>query len=120
MSQRIDLSRKVYDKSKYEKTINTSFNELLPPPPPQEEVQSITIGQFFDAYENLFYTIPKTGENNSHEYLIKQSTEYVGSEATDSEIDALLNEINNLRTELLETQQALANAQQELANNING
>ena len=120
MSQRIDLNRKVYDKSKYQKTINTSFNELLPPPPPQAEIQTLTVGEFFDAYSNLFYDIPKTGEINSHEYLIKQSSEYVGGEATDSEIEALLNEINNLRTELLETQQALTNAQQELANNING
>lgn len=120
MSQRIDLNRKVYDKNKYQKTIDTTFNELLPPPPPEEEIQIITVGEFFDIYENLFYDIPKTGETNSHEYLIKQSSEYIGSEATDSEIEALLNEINNLRTELLETQQELANAQQELANNING
>jgi len=120
MSQRIDLNRKVYDKSKYQKTIDTSFNELLPPPPPQEEIQTLTVGEFFDVYSNLFYDIPKTGEINSHEYLIKQSGEYVGGESTDSEIEALLNEINNLRTELLETQQALVNAQQELANNING
>lgn len=120
MSQRIDLNRKVYDKNKYQKTIDTTFNELLPPPSPEEEIQVITVGEFFDIYENLFYDIPKTGETNSHEYLVKQSSEYIGSEATDSEIEALLNEINNLRTELLETQQELANAQQELANNING
>ncbi len=47
MNQKINLNRKVYNKSDYLKTIDTSFNELLPPISIVEE-DSITVEQFFD------------------------------------------------------------------------
>ncbi len=58
MNQRIDLNRKVYDKDKYQKTIDTSFTELLPPPPPEAEVVTLTVDQFFQLYNQLFFSIP--------------------------------------------------------------
>lgn len=107
---RINLNRTLFDKSKYPKTIDTSFKELLPPP--QEEIVStITIEQFFEAYDDLFFEIPKTGIN-SHNTLIQRSSEYVGDEQTNEELDALYAEITVLREELLETQKELSELQQ--------
>ena len=47
---------------------------------PVEEEDTISIEQFFEYYDELFFDIPKTGVN-SHNTLIRQSTEYVGDEA---------------------------------------
>ena len=122
MRQRVDLNRKVYSKGDYQKTIDTSFNELLPPPPPEEAISTLTIEQFFQAYNNLFFDIPKTGLN-SHNTLIQQSTEYVGNEQKDEQVEALIQEINDLRAQLLSTQQELLEIQQtqteDALNNIN-
>lgn len=123
MNQRIDLNRKVYDKDKYQKTIDTSFTELLPPPPPEVEVVTLTVDQFFQLYNQLFFSIPKTGIN-SHNTLIQQSSEYVGDEQTNEELEALVQEVNYLRAELLEAQQELTRIQTEQAqlslDSING
>ena len=101
----LSLSKKLYDKSAYLNTIDNSFTELLPvvPVSPVEEV--ISVDEFFQIYENLFYEIPKKGEVNSHEYLIKQSTDYIGAQDVSNEIQALLDEITFLREENLTLQQ---------------
>jgi len=101
----LNLRKKLYNKEAYLNTINTQFNELLPPslPTPVEEVT--TVDEFFQIYESLFYEIPKEGSVNSHEFLIKQSTEYVGSQGLTNEIQALLDEITLLRQENLTLQQ---------------
>lgn len=110
MINRIDLNRTLFDKSKYSKTIDNSFKELLPPP--QEEItEALTIVDFFEAYDNLFFEIPKTGDQ-SHNTLIQKSSEYVGNEQTNEELDALYAEIAQLRTQLLDTQRELSEIQQ--------
>jgi len=96
--QRINLTRTVYNKSDYQKTIDTSFNELLPPVTVEEE-DIITVEQFFNYYNQLFFDIPKTGVN-SHNTLIQESTEYVGDEQTNAEIEALVQEVDSLRAQL--------------------
>jgi hypothetical protein len=56
----------------------------------------------------LFFDIPKFGETNSHEYLIKTSQEYIGTSAlVNDEIQALVDEITELRQENLDLQQQL-------------
>lgn len=110
------LKKKLYNKSAYLNTINTQFNELLPTPPltPVEEV--VTTDEFFQIYENLFYEIPKEGEVNSHEYIIKQSTDYVGSTGMSNEIQALLDEITFLRQENITLQQNIIDLTDDNAN----
>ena len=58
-------------------------------------------------YNELFYDIPEMGELNSHEFLIKTSGEYIDSEIDNEVIQALQNEIAQLREELLQSQQNL-------------
>jgi predicted nucleic acid-binding Zn-ribbon protein len=105
MSTRVELNKILFDKVKYSKTIDTSFKELLPPQTIEEETP-LTVEEFFEAYDNLFFEIAKTGLN-SHNTLIEKSTEYVGDEQTNAELDALYAEITNLREQLLETQKEL-------------
>jgi len=101
----LELKKKLYNKSAYLNTINTQFNELLPTPTPTPVEEVTTIDEFFQIYENLFYEIPKEGSVNSHEFLVKQSTEYIGSQGISNEIQALLDEITSLRQENLTLQQ---------------
>lgn len=102
----LSLNKKLYNKSAYLNTIDNQFTELVPPTPPVEE--PVSVDEFFVLYNDLFYEIPKEGEVNSHQYLIKTSVEYVGSQSTSNDIQALLNEITNLREENLALQQNIA------------
>ena len=114
MSSIVDLSKQVFEKQQYQQVVNTSFTELTvggtaattttatPPPSVQE---------FFDTYGQIFYDIPKTGETNSHQYLVNQSSAYIGGQDVNQEITALLTEITSLREENLELQQQLLTVQ---------
>lgn len=110
MKTQYNLSKEVFSKSQYQNTIDTSFSQLITP---QNEVAGVdlpTVDQFFNFYNQLFFDIPKFGETNSHEYLIKTSQEYIGQSLVNEEIQALTAEITNLRQELLSvTQQAIRN-----------
>jgi len=104
MSENIELNKKVYSKAAYDQIIDTDFNQLgIKPIQTQIDTQP-TLNEFFDLYNELFYTIPELGEIDSHEYLITKSSEYINFSANQDEIIALQNEIFQLRTELLDTQ----------------
>ena len=106
---RIDLLRKVYSKSEYTKIIDTEFNQLGQVSVADEEAQEVTVDQFFDYYNELFYEIPAEGETNSHAFLIKTSTEYINFDEINEEIAALRAEITSLREELLAVEKENAN-----------
>lgn len=99
-SKNFNLQKTSYAKSTYTQVIDNSFTQLVPPPP--EEVIEPNIDEFFALYNNLFYDIPKTGDVNSHEFLIQKSLEYLGRDPLSEEFKALLEEVNTLRQELLE------------------
>lgn len=101
MGKKIDLQKSKFDKNNYSKVIDNSFNELGVVTPLNEIEAQPTIEEFFETYNELFYQIPQRGEINSHEYLIKQSKEYINFEENLEEIEALRTEIFNLRTENL-------------------
>lgn len=99
------LDKTLYNKRDYNIFIDTSFTELVPT---QEELpSSLTVSDFFALYNTLFFDIPKNGETNSHEYLIQQSSEYLGRGFIETDIQPLVDEITFLRQELLETKQQL-------------
>tara|TARA_Y100001972_G_C7544101_1_gene273688 strand:- start:346 stop:678 length:333 start_codon:yes stop_codon:yes gene_type:complete len=103
----INLNKKVYNKTTYNRTINTQFTQLGVKTTQEQLNEQPTIQEFFDMYNTLFYDIPELGETNSHEFLIKTSGEYVDTDVNNELIDALQNEIAGLRQELLEAQQQL-------------
>jgi len=102
MNINIDLNRQVFDKKKFNETIDTSFTQLVTQPDPTFfDLNLATIEDFFTLYEKFFFQIPKEGEINSHTYLIKESSDYVGLQSNNEDIQALLDEIAQLRQENL-------------------
>ena len=108
MAENINLNKEVFNKRYYQKTINTSFTQLDVPSVQEQLTQQTTVPEFFNLYNELFYEINEIGETNSHEYLIKTSSQYINFNENDELIQALQNEIAQLREELLEAQQQLA------------
>ena len=109
MAQPVTLQKQVYDKNQYQKVIDTSFTQLVPPVTASITASALpSVSEFFTYYNQLFFDIPKFGEINSHEYLIKTSTEYIGaSSVVNDELQALIDEITELRQENLDLQQQL-------------
>ena len=103
------LNRTVFNKETYLNTVDTSFAQISTPPPPLED--TITVSEFFDLYNAIFYDIPTNGLTNSHEYLVKTSGEYINFEQNDGDVQALLDEITALRQENLELTQQVITAQ---------
>ena len=108
MAENINLNKEVFNKRDYEKTINTSFTQLDVQSVQEQLSQQTTVSEFFNLYNELFYEINELGETNSHDYLIKTSSQYINFDENDELIQALQNEIAQLREELLEAQQQLA------------
>ena len=108
MAENISLNKEVFNKRDYQKTINTSFTQLDVQSVQEQLSQQTTVSEFFNLYNELFYEINELGETNSHEYLIKTSSQYINFDENDELIQALQNEIAQLREELLEAQQQLA------------
>lgn len=103
----IQLSDVVYDKDSYEQLVDTSFSSPQISPdvsPLGESDDEMTVDDFFDAYNELFYEIPQNGEINSHQFLIQKSGDYINFDPNQEEIEALQKEIGELRTQLLQEQ----------------
>lgn len=99
MSKTISTNKTVYNKEQFDKTIDRSFKNFITIP---DAVTEVTIEEFFDAYEELYLRIPAEGEDNSHTYLIKKSSELVDFDKDTEDIQPLLDEISQLREQLLE------------------
>ena len=117
MAQPVTLQKQVYDKNQYQKVIDTSFSQLVQPTSNNTGSVLPSIDEFFTYYNQLFFDIPKFGVTNSHEYLIKTSQEYIGtSNIINDEIQALIDEVTQLRQENLELQQQLLTIVQTTTN----
>ena len=101
--QNITLIRQAFDKVKFNQTVDTSFTQLGVAEVDLSffDPNLATIGDFFSIYNNLFFLIPKTGPN-SHTTLIEESSQYVDYQANQAEIQALLDEITELREQNLQ------------------
>jgi hypothetical protein len=106
------LNRIVYNKEAYEKTIDTSFAQIQTPAPPLRN--TITVPEFFDLYNAIFYDIPVDGDTNSHRYIAQTSGDYAGFEQGNEDVQALLDEITELRQQNLELNQQNLELNQQL------
>ena len=102
--ERLDLRKEVFDKAKYLKTINTSFNEFGTTTITEDLILQPTVEEFFGLYNSLFYDIPALGDINSHQSLVRTSGEYINFDEISDEITALRAEISQLRADLLKAQ----------------
>ena len=104
-NKEVTLIKKAYNTYDYENAIDPSFKEFVSNQAVQPEVPTVTVTQFFEYYDQLFFDIPVTGEENSHTYLVQQSQQYIGGSVIDIEKQALIEEINSLRQQLLDLNQ---------------
>jgi predicted metal-dependent hydrolase len=99
----VKLIRQVFDKDKFNETVDTEFSQLRSVPDPSFfDINLATIDDFWALYEDFFFDIPPLGPTKSHEYLSRTSGEYANIDAESEDIQALLDEIAALRLENLE------------------
>jgi hypothetical protein len=104
---KIPVQKQVFDKNAFGKVIDTQFRQLLNQQI-SEESPSFTLDDFFTLYDQLFYQIPKEGDNNSHRFILEKEAEYLGVIINQDDIQALLDEITSLRQQVLDTQTILS------------
>lgn len=111
MSEKVSISKPVFESQQYRQVIDTNFTQLTVGTAAGGTTTTTlpTVSEFFQNYSDLFYQIPKEGEINSHQYLIQQSSDYVGGQAVNQDILALQQEITALREENLQLQEQLLN-----------
>lgn len=105
MPEEVRLYKEIYGTATYRNVVDTEFRQLVTPSTP--EVDEATVDRFFQDYNDLFYQIPLTGDDASHEYLIKRSSEFLGGSVITDNERGLIEEINNLRQQLLEANKQL-------------
>jgi len=106
MSEQIYIEKQVFDKGQFGRVIDTQFHQLLNNAN-AGETPTFTIEDFFQLYEDLFFQIPKEGDTESHMYILQKEADYLGIIISQDDIQALLDEITNLRQQVLDTQTAL-------------
>jgi len=108
--EKVTINRQVFDKSQFDKTINTNFTQLTSSLPPINSTPTVdgTVDGFFSLYDSLFFDIPKFGDLNSHQYLATTSGVYIGGEQINESIQLLLDEIAALRISLLGANKKIA------------
>lgn len=104
----VEMIKEIYGLNTYSKAIDTKFTELVEPVQPATS-SAVTVDQFFQYYDELFFNIPVEGSINSHTYLVERSQQYIGGSVIDAEKQALIEEINSLRQQLLDVNQAFTN-----------
>jgi len=102
MSQ-IPIQRTVFDKDQFTKVVDINFNQLINNQAAEEQ-PSFTLDDFFQLYEDLFNQIPIEGDTNSHRYILQREADYLGVQINKDDLQALLDEITNLRQEVLDSQ----------------
>jgi hypothetical protein len=110
---KITLKAQRFDKDKFNETVDTEFTQLINIPDPSFFDRDLaTVEDFWYLYDKFFYIIPKAGEIESHEYLAKTSGEYADFSTISDEIQALLDEIAELRKENLKLIQESTNLEE--------
>ena len=110
---KITLKAQRFNKDKFNETVNTEFTQLTNIPDPSFFDRDMAVLEdFWYLYTKFFYIIPKLGEVESHEYLAKSSGDYADFSSINEEIQALLDEIADLRKENLELIQDATNLEE--------
>ena len=101
-STKITLKAQRFNKQKFNETVDTEFTQLTNVPDPSYfSRDEANIDDFWYLYDKFFYIIPKLGPIETHQYLAKTSGEYADFNNISDEIQALLDEIAELRIENL-------------------
>ena len=102
MAEQITIKKTIYSLQGFNNLINSNFTQLTKTGKTLNVRPDMTIEQFFNEYNILFYDIPQDGEK-SHLDLATRSLEYLGISLEDlqNEITELRQENINLKTQIL-------------------
>ena len=104
MANNIEIKKTVFSTTEFNRVLNTAFETFTQP---VLEEDTDTPEELFRLYEKLYYVIDVEGEDNSHEYLVKKSSELLTFDKVTEDIQPLLDEIAQLRQQLLLANQQL-------------
>lgn len=90
----LEIKRKIYGRNSFVNVVDTSFKELVPQDGIVDPNAQADVTSFFNDYDTLFYDIPASGSDQSHEEIVRRSGDYIGLN-----LDDLREEIENLREE---------------------
>ena len=108
--EKITLIAQRFNKEKFNETVDREFTQLVSIADPSFFDRDLAVlDDFWYLYDKFFYIIPKLGEIESHQYLAKTSGEYADFATINTEIQALLDEIAELRKENLQLIQDATN-----------
>jgi hypothetical protein len=103
MDKSVEIKKTVFDNTKFTKVVDRNFNTfILPPVDLTDDVET-----FFRLYEDLYYVIDVLGETDSHQYLVRKSSELLTFDTVTQDIQPLLDEIAQLRQENLALNQQI-------------
>ena len=115
--QQIQIQKTIYSLDNFNNVVNTQFSQLAKQNQAIDNdglTPDMTVDQFFNEYDILFFDIPPPGSENSHLTLATRSLEYIGLS-----LDDLQNEISLLREENIDLKnQILLASQIELGTQI--
>ena len=104
MANNIEIRKTVFSTTEFNRVVNTAFETFTQP---TIEEDTDTPEELFRLYEKLYYAIDVEGEENSHQYLVKRSSELLTFDKVTEDIQPLLDEIAQLRQQLLLANQQL-------------
>ncbi len=113
MANDIPVVKTVFSTVDFTKVVDTTFNTFTQPVP---EEDPDTPEELFRLYEKLYYVIDVTGETDSHEYLVKKSSELLNFDVVTEDIQPLLDEIALLRQENLGLSQQILDLETNITN----
>ena len=108
MANDIQIKKTVFSTSQFTKVVDNSFKTFTQPTTAQD---TDTPEELFRLYDKLYYVIDVEGETNSHEYLVRRSSELIAFDKTTEEIQPLLDEISQLRQQNLALNQQVLDLQ---------
>lgn len=112
MGNTVNIAKRVLRKEGINRLTNRDITFFVNEPEP---VNALTVDDFFQAYDKLYFEIPVDGAVNSHEFLVKKSSELYSLEQDLENLQPLLDEIAQLRSRLLLANNTIL----ELENKIN-
>jgi hypothetical protein len=100
----IQIQKTVFNATDFSRVVDNTFRTFTQPVP-EEDLD--TPEELFRLYEKLYFEIDVEGETNSHEYLVRKSSELVNFDRVTEDIQPLLDEIAQLRQENLALNQQI-------------
>ena len=112
MDKKVHIKKTVLDRTGFKDFIDNKFNFFKEPEP---EVDPDTVEELFRLYDKLYMQIPIDTDNQSHKYLVEQSSELYQVDKQLESIQPLLDEVASLRGQLLEANRQILELEAKLA-----